>query len=119
MTKKYINKLNKKFDHVYIVLRYDSFIIDNPRQAITVLKVFVNESDAIEEAERLNQLARMRSPASKSESQYYVELGRIKKGILDRVVVQPVSSDLKLPDSNTDFGEKTNSKPLDKSGRGE
>ena len=83
-----INRPNQKFDHVYIVMRYDSYIGD-PRQAITVLKVFPNESDAIAEVERLNLLRKKRCHDSELKSEYYVTLGRIKKGILKEDAFNP------------------------------
>ena len=75
-----INRPNQKFDHVYIVMRYDSFMSDDPKQAITTLKVYFNESEAVTEAERLNKLRNNKD--NKSESEYYVTLARINKKVL-------------------------------------
>ncbi|MGL6194890.1 MAG: hypothetical protein ACRC2T_08725 [Thermoguttaceae bacterium] len=77
-----INKPNKNFDHVYVVLRYDSHVGSDAKQSITVLKVFISESDATAEAERLNILETKRQHDSNLKSEYYVELGRMPKGLL-------------------------------------
>lgn len=72
-----------KHDHLWAVVRYDAYQAnsDNPRIIFHVLKVFLLEEEAIQEAERLNQLREKQDP-SHDRSIYYVELTRIKKGIL-------------------------------------
>ena len=78
-----INRPNQKYDHVFIVMRYDSFISGDPKQAITALKVFLSESEARAEAERLNQIIRKRLRDDKEISEYYVTFARIKKGLIE------------------------------------
>jgi len=76
---------NPKFDRVYVVMRYDPYITGDPVQAISALKVFLNESEANAEAERLNQLIRNRLGCRFQDvetSEYYVMFARIKKGLL-------------------------------------
>jgi hypothetical protein len=68
---------NSKYDHIYVVLRYDSYI-SNPIDAIAGIKAYVSELDAIEEANRLNNI----NKADESESTYFVRLVRIQKGVI-------------------------------------
>jgi hypothetical protein len=64
---------NLKYDHIYVVMRYDAFI-SNPIDAVTGIKAYVSEIDAIEEATRLNNINKI---------DYFVRLVRIQKGLLN------------------------------------
>lgn len=66
-------KKNKKYDHVYVVLRYDSYISD-PKQAVTVTKVFNNLEKAEAEVQRLNSLSK-----DSSYDNYYFQIGRMPR----------------------------------------
>ena len=92
---------NPKFTHVYIVMRYDSYI-DAPMQAITTLKVFLNESEANAEAGRLNQLIRTRL-GDQNEIEYYVSQARVKTGLLKN---DGVDQKCFLPSARTSSGDK-------------
>ena len=75
---------NLKYDHVFAVVRYDYFNTPsgiNFKNDFNVLKIFVNEAEAEEEAKRLNQLILERL-GNEADSIYYVLLTRIKKGLL-------------------------------------
>jgi hypothetical protein len=79
------NNPNKKYDHVYVVLRYDTFI-ELGGTRVSVLKVFVNEDDAKQEVNRLNNLVMKRESLQKGKglisSTYSYQIGRIQKGEL-------------------------------------
>ena len=88
MTNNTINGGNQKFDHVYIVMRYDPYIditndpTNDIQYAVNTLNVFIDKSEAIAEAERLNQLKKKHCANNEKISSYYVSLARIKKGLL-------------------------------------
>jgi len=63
---------NLKYDHIYVVLRYDANI-SNPIDAVAGIKAYVNENEALEEATRLKYV---------NQSEYFVRLVRIQKGII-------------------------------------
>jgi hypothetical protein len=77
----HVSRVGPKFDHIYLVMRYDPFI-SNPKGAISALKVFLSESEAHAEAERLNQLIQKRLGDDKQMPEYYVTFARIKKELL-------------------------------------
>jgi hypothetical protein len=77
-----MNQPNLKYDHIFAVLRHDSYV-SNPIDAITVLRVFVSESEAIAESKRLNNL-QQDSRIGEINSCYFVRQGRISKGLLKK-----------------------------------
>jgi hypothetical protein len=74
------NLPNKNYDHVYVVLRCDTFEVSKESR-ICVLKIFLTEKEAIEEVNRLQKLITL-SNTSAMSTVYFYQLGRIKKGIL-------------------------------------
>jgi hypothetical protein len=74
------NLPNKNYDHVYVVLRCDTYKVSNESR-ICVLKIFLTEKEAIEEVNRLQKLITL-SDTSELSIVYFYQLGRIKKGIL-------------------------------------
>jgi hypothetical protein len=74
-----MNQPNLKYDHVFVVLRYDAYISD-PINATTVLRIFPTESEAIMEAARLNTIKN--NYTGENKSFYFVRQGRISKGLL-------------------------------------
>jgi tRNA A37 threonylcarbamoyladenosine synthetase subunit TsaC/SUA5/YrdC len=65
---------NIKYDHIYVVLRYDANI-SNPIDAVAGIKAYVNENEALEEAARLKRI---------NQSEYFVRLVRIQKGVIKK-----------------------------------
>jgi DNA polymerase III alpha subunit (gram-positive type) len=86
-----INKPNKKYDHIYVVLRYDDYDIGSIINGITGIKAYLNEIDAKKEAARLNDLMNKKSETGKSRLQtvYFVRLVRAQKGILGQRIIKP------------------------------
>jgi hypothetical protein len=78
-----MNNPNKKYDHVYVILRHD-VLIELGETRVSVLKVFVNEEEAKNEIDRLNNLIKKLEILRGGEisSFYSYQIGRIKKGIL-------------------------------------
>jgi hypothetical protein len=78
-----MNSPNRNYDHVYVVIRYDSYQEDI-EYAVTVLKVFITEEEAKNEVTRLNSLIlkRIKDKTLIEQKRYFYQIGRIKKGIL-------------------------------------
>jgi hypothetical protein len=68
---------NLKYDHVYAIVRFDSYmgdyLPDEPNMAITVTKVLWSEEAANAEARRLNQLNGAKGAV------YFVALTRLQR----------------------------------------
>ena len=97
-----INQPNSKYDHLFVVLRYDTFCHNQNESAefhpdsISGIKAYLTQDEADKECERLNELQQRRLTLRISQGLltpddtenpdfYFVSLVRIAKGLLNHL----------------------------------